>query len=391
MKVIPSTCTECSVHCGSLVTVRDGVVESIKPNPAHPLSKGAFCIKGLKGSAGITYSERRLLHPLRRIGERGQGKWQQISWNEALEHAADRYAAVREKYGPPALVGVCNNVYFGRGLAVVLLLRSLGSPNWMINQDLCGGCRAVSLRSTGLDITRGEDIDNARCALIVGRNSYDADPIEWIELKNLKKRGGQIVVIDPKRIPTAGIADLWLRPRPGTDAAIGLAMINVMIREELYDKDFVARATHGFDQLAKRASEFPPERGERLSGVPAADIVAAARMYAKRPSTFVSGHGIDAFSAGVQTFRTFHCLVAISGNVDRPGGNRRVKKPKGFLDNLNLVHDLRFRLPREIEEQTLGADKYPLWAGRRGWQTACHNPTAIDAILTGKPYSVRAM
>jgi len=391
LKVIPSTCSECSVHCGSLVHVRDGVIEDIKPNPAHPLSKGAFCIKGLKGPTGLTYSERRLLYPLRRTGERGEGKWQRISWNEALDHAADRYAAVREKYGPLALIGACNNVYFGRGIAVVMLLRSLGSPNWMINQDLCGGCRAVSLRSSGLDITRGEDIDNARCALVVGRNSYDADPIEWIALKKLQKRGGQIVVIDPKRIPTVGIADLWLRPKPGTDAAIGLAMIHVMIEEGLFDKEFVERSTHGFDKLAERAREFTPLHAETLTGVPAHDIVAATRIYARRPSTFVSGHGIDAFSAGVQTFRAFHCLVGISGNVDRLGGNRRVKKPKGFLDNLQVVHDSRFRLPEEIEEQTLGADKFPLWAGPRGWQTACHNPTAIDAILTGKPYPARAM
>jgi thiosulfate reductase / polysulfide reductase chain A len=391
VKVVPSTCCECSVHCGSLIHVRNGAVEDIKPNPAHPLSKGAFCLKGLKGSTGLTYSDRRLLHPLRRTGERGEGKWERISWDEALGHAADHYAAVREKYGPLALVGACNNVYFGRGVAVVMLLRSLGSPNWMINQDLCGGCRAVSLRSTGLDITRGEDIDNARCALVVGRNSYEADPIEWIALKKLKKRGGQIVVIDPKRIPTVGIADIWLRPKPGTDAAIGLAMIHVMIEEGLFDREFVDRATHGFDKLRDRAGEFTPDRAETLTGVPAGDIVAATRIYAKGPSTFVSGHGIDAFSAGVQTFRAFHCLVGISGNVDRLGGNRRVKKPKGFLDNLQLVHHPDFRLPGEIEKRTLGADGFPLWAGPRGWQTACHNPTVIDAILTGKPYPVRAM
>lgn len=391
LKVVPSTCSECAVHCGSLVYVRDGVIEDIKPNPKHPLSKGAFCIKGLKGPTGLTYSEKRLLYPHRRVGERGEGKWERISWDEALDYAADRYSAVREKFGPLSLVGVCNNANVGRGVAVVMLLRSLGSPNWMINQDLCGGCRAVSSRATGLDITRGEDIDNARCALVVGRNSYEADPIEWIALKNLKKRGGQIVVIDPKRMPTVGIADLWLRPKPGTDVALGLAMIQVMIEEGLYDKEFVERWTHGFDKLRERAREFTPERAETLTGVPAKDIVAAARMYAQGPSTFVSGHGIDAFSAGVQTFRAFHCLVGISGNVDRLGGNRRVKKPKGFLDNLQVVHDPKFRLPKEIEEQTLGADKYPLWAGPRGWQTACHNPTAIDAILTGKPYPVRAM
>src|SRR5262245_60517578 len=194
LKIIPSTCGECSVHCGSLVHIRDGAIEDIKPNPAHPLSKGAFCIKGIKGPMGLTYSDKRLLHPLRRVGERGEGKWERISWNAALDHAADCFSAVREKYGPLSLVGACNNANVGRGVPVVMLLRSLGSPNWMINQDLCGGCRAVSSRATGLDITRGEDLANARCALVVGRNSYEADPIEWIALKKLKKRGGQIVV-----------------------------------------------------------------------------------------------------------------------------------------------------------------------------------------------------
>lgn len=389
--VVPSTCGECSVHCGSLVHVRDGVVEAVKPNPNHPLSEGAFCIKGFRGPTGLTYSESRLLRPLRRVGERGAGRWQTISWDEALEETADNFAAIRNKYGALSLVGACNNANVSRGVAVVLLLRSLGSPNWMINQDLCGGCRAVSSRATGLDITRGEDIKNARCALVVGRNSYEADPIEWINLKALKARGGQIVAIDPKRTPVSKIADLWLRPIPGTDAAIALAMINVMIEERLYDHDFVEKYTHGFEALRQRAREFPIDRAERLSGVKGEDIISAARIYAHGPSTFVSGHGIDAFSSGVQTFRAFHCLVAISGNVDRSGGNRRVKKPQGFSDNLRVVHDPKFRLPRETENRTIGADKFPLWAGPRGWQTACHNPSVINAILTGEPYPVRGM
>src|SRR6185312_10179579 len=168
---------------------------------------------------------------------------------EALSYAADGFAATRQKHGPMSLVAACNSAAVARGLAVVLLLRSLGSPNWMINQDLCGGCRAVSSRATGLDITRGEDINHARCALVVGRNSYEADPIEWTALKNLKGRGGKIVAIDPKRTPTVNIADLWLRPKPGSDAAIGLGMINVMIAEGRYDRDFVAAYTHGFDKL----------------------------------------------------------------------------------------------------------------------------------------------
>jgi anaerobic selenocysteine-containing dehydrogenase len=114
-------------------------------------------------------------------------------------------------------------------------------------------------------------------------------------------------------------------------------------------------------------------------------------MYADGPSTFVSGHGIDAFSAGVQTFRAYHCLVAITGNVDRPGGNLRMRTPKGFRNYIELLHQPAFRLPREVEARTIGADKFPLWAGARGWQTACHNPSVLEAMLTGGPYPVRAL
>jgi anaerobic selenocysteine-containing dehydrogenase len=276
-------------------------------------------------------------------------------------------------------------------VTIPLLLRSLGSPNVLINQDLCGGCRGVSGRVTGLDITRGEDIEHAKCALVVGRNSYAADPCEWMKLKELKKRGGRVVALDPKRTPVTELADLWLRPRPGTDAALGLAMMNVLIAEDLYDRAFVERWCHGFEHLRERVAPFTPEVAERHTGVSAADIVAAARLYADGPSVFVSGHGIDAFSRGVQTFRAFHCLVAISGNVDRLGGNRRSKRPKGFRDYMHVVHDPEFRLPREIEEQRIGADKFPLWSGPEGWQAACHNPSVMEAILTGRPYPVRAM
>ena len=114
-------------------------------------------------------------------------------------------------------------------------------------------------------------------------------------------------------------------------------------------------------------------------------------MFADGPSTFVSGHGIDAFSAGVQTFRAYHCLLAISGNIDRPGGNMRARTPKGFKNYLDLLHDPAFRLDAETERKTIGTDRYPLWAGPKGWQMACHNSSVIEAMLTDKPYPVRAL
>ncbi|MEM7254063.1 MAG: molybdopterin-dependent oxidoreductase [Pseudomonadota bacterium] len=391
VRTLASSCWECSSNCGSVLHIQNERVVDIKPNRDHPNSQGAFCAKGVRGLPGVTYGSERLLHPLKRVGPRGSGQWEQIGWDEALATMGDQFAKVRSEYGPLAIAGAVSGAFFSRGAVMALLMRSLGSPNWLINQDLCGGCRAVSDRITGLAIGNGEDIDNARTALIVGRNPSAADPVQWRQLQSAKKRGLSLVVIDPVKTPAAARADIWLQPHPGTDAAIALAMINVLIREQRYDRAFVEQWCHGFDALASRASEYTPQRAASLTGVTAEKIVDAARLYGEGPSTFVSGHGIDAFSAGVQTFRAFHALVAISGNLDRPGGNLRAKKPAGFRRYLDLIHDPAFRLAPETERQTLGADRFPLWAGPEGWQTACHNPSVLDAVLTGKPYPVRAM
>ena len=389
--VLPSQCWECNTYCGSLITMRDGKVAKIGPNPDHPGSKGAFCVKGIRAVREWTDNDNRLLHPMRRVGPRGSGEWQRISWDDALDEMADKIAAVRSTHGPLSIAGAVSGAAFSRGAVMALLMRSIGSPNWMINQDLCGGCQALGEKLTGTPIKNGEDIDNARCALLVGRNPYAADPTQWLALKALKKRGGRIIVIDPLQGPASDLADIWLRPKPGTDAALALSIAHVLVAENKHDNAFVERWCHGFDRYKERIEAYPPEIAAALTGVPAADIVAAARCYADGPSVFVPGHGIDAFSAGVQTFRAFDCLVAISGNLDRLGGNRMVRKPKGFRTYLDLIHDPQFRLPLETEKQTIGADQFPLWAGPEGWQTACHNPSVIEAVLTGQPYPVRAM
>jgi anaerobic selenocysteine-containing dehydrogenase len=387
----PSTCWECSTLCGSIVTVENGRAVRVDPNPAHPASHGAFCVKGIRGLKELTYGENRLLHPLRRTGPRGSGAFERIDWDTAFEDIATRLDDTRRRHGPEAIVGAVSGAFYSRGLVMALMMRSIGSPNWMINQDLCGGCRGVSDMVTGLGITGGEDLENTGCALLVGTNPHIANPIAWMALKAAKRRGARIIVIDPVRTASAELADLWLAPRIGTDAAIALAMIDVLITENRYDRAFVAQWCHGFDALAERARACPPSRAAEISGVPEATIVAAARMYADGPAAFVSGHGTDAITNGVQTFRAFHALVAIAGNVDRVGGNRRAKKPGAFKTFIELLHDPRFRLPPEIEARTLGAEQFPLWSGPQGWQTACHNPTVFRAILTGDPYPVRAM
>ena len=390
-RVVPSTCWECSTCCGALLTLDGDRVTDVAPNPQHPASRGAFCIKGIRGMPGLAYGEDRLLYPMRRDGERGSGRWKRISWEEALDEMAAQLDAVRTKYSPLALAGATSGAFFPRSIALALLMRSLGSPNWMINQDLCGGCRGVSDMVTGLAIQSGEDVDRARTLLLVGANPHMANPLQWQRIKAAKERGAKIVVLDPLRTQAAAIATRWLRPKPGTDAAIALAMMHVLIAEGRYDKPFVERWCTGFDLLSERVKAWTPTRASQVTSVPETEIRAAASDYADGPSCFVSGHGIDAMSNGVQTFRAFHCLLAISGNYDRPGGNRRAKKPKGLRTGFDVLHDPAFRLPLEIELQTIGAKQFPLWSGPEGWQTACHNPSVIEAMLSGKPYPVRAL
>ncbi len=388
---VPTTCWECSTCCGALAHVENGRVTRVDPNPAHPASRGAFCVKGIRGLSELTYGEKRLLHPLRRVGERGSNQWERISGDAALDAMAEGFSAARAAHGPLSLAGAVGGAFFSRGPVVALAMRAMGSPNFLINQDLCGGCRGVSDMVTGLAIQSGEDVERANTVLMVGANPHAANPVQWTRIKAAKARGARIVVLDPMRSEAAKIADLWLQPRPGTDAAIGLAMMHVLIAEGRQDKAFISHWTRGFDELAARVHEWTPARASGVSGVEASLIVEAARAYANGPSAFVSGHGIDAVTNGVQTFRTFHCLVAISGNLDRAGGNRRAKRPKGFRNYLDVIHDAAFQLPREVAAKTIGADQFPLWAGPAGWQTACHNPSIIEAILTGKPYPVRAM
>jgi thiosulfate reductase/polysulfide reductase chain A len=390
-RIVPSTCWECGAICGSLLTVKDGKVLKIAPNVAHPASRGAFCVKGIRAAHEWTYQSSRLRTPLKRVGARGTGRWQPISWDSALDEMAEGLTRAKLDHGPFAIAGAVSGAFFSRGLFMALLMRSIGSPNWLINQDLCGGCRGVGEKMTGLDVTGGEDIENTKCALIVGRNPAVADPIQWMALKRAKARGARVIVIDPFRTSAVNLADIWLRPRPGTDGAIALAMTRILIVENLYDRDFVTRWCHGFEALTERLMKCTPEWAEAETGVSRHEIIAAARMYADGPSTFVSGHGIDAVANGVQTFRSYYCLVGISGNVDRKGGNRRSKKPKGFKSYFDVLFDPAFRLPKAVEDQRIGASAFPLWAGPLGYQMACHNPSVIEAMLTGRPYPVRAL
>lgn len=378
--------------CSSTIELENGRVVRIKGLPEHPYSQGAFCVKGVHGPRAALDHPRRLLHPLMRQGPRGAGQWRRVSWSEALDRVADGTQRVVERYGPLALAGAVSSSYFSRGVAINLLLRSLGSPNVMINQDLCRGGRSVSKMVTGLPISYGEETDKTNCMLFVGKSPTESDMVQWRHVRANRARGVPLIVVDPRHTLIAKQADIWLPVRPGTDLALALGFHHVIISEGLYDHDFVTRWCHGFDQLASHVAPFTPRRVAAITGVPAQSLVEAARLYGStRPAVVVLGHGVDAQVGSVQTSRAFHMLAAITGNIDVPGGHRLAKPYPGLRTYWGLTKDPNLRLPRTVEDMRLGAQQFPLWAGREGFAMACHNPTVIQAMISGKPYPVKAL
>lgn len=391
-RIVATTCKECSVRCGALVHVRDEKVVKITGNPDHPHSRGAFCIKGVHGPGAAREHPDRPLYPLRRTGERGAGKWERISWDAALEEIADRIGVVKQKYGALAVAGAVSNHFGSRGVAMSQLLRSIGSPNCMINQDMCQGCRYTAAMLTGVGAQSGNELARSRCILVVGKSPSDSSVVQWMHIKAAKKAGAKLIVIDPRRTQVARMADSWLRLKPGTDAALALSMIDVMFSENIYDREFVARWCIGTEALRERARQYEPRIAAEITGIPAAQIVEAARLFAReQPSSMVLGHGIDAQANGVQTAIAFHALYALTGSIDRAGSNRLPKQVSGFLDYGAIFNDPKLRMPLEIEEQIVGGKQFPLWSGPNAWGKVAHNPSLINAIITGNPYPVRAL
>lgn len=390
VKVIPSTCSECLVRCGSLVHVEDGNVVKITGNPDHPASQGAFCIKGMNAPIASRKYAKRITRPMRRAGQRGQGSWEQISWEQTFSEIAEKLAQIKTSFGPLAIAGAVANFNQSRGIAMRQLLRSLGSPNFMMNQDMCHGGRATAAFLTGCGGEPSNEIKHSKMIFVVGKSPSDSDVIEWRSIQKAKAEGAILVVVDSRRTQIARLADHWLQIKPGTDAALALAMLNVIFDENLIDRDFVAEYCIGAEDLEIRAQQYSPQSVEQITGIEAKKIIEVARLFATaKPASLIAGHGIDSQENGVYTAIAFQSLLAVTGNYDRIGTNRPTKRLPGFREN--LCDETPFRLPREIEEKTIGAEKYPLWSGPDSWARSCHNPAVLHAIRFNDPYPVRAM
>ncbi len=381
-RVIRSNCGMCHAGCGILAHVKDGEIIRVEGDPDCPNNRGALCAMGLAAKQ-LVYHPDRLKYPMKRLGERGEGKWHRISWDEALDTISAKIKEIREKDGPLAVAIGCGTA---RPLFpwVRRFANAWGTPNRLGYPHNCYS-PFVGMGQVVYGADLRYDFTAANCAVIWGfsptQSRASRDGRQFIDSF---KRGCKVISIDPLLTPVSARSDIWLQVRPGTDCAIALAWTNVIIKEGLYDKEFVQKWIYGFDKLAEHVKDFTPEWAEKITWVPAEKIRQAARMYATtKPATIAYG---VATCFGTNTTNTAHIiftLPAITGNIDVAGGNPfwdrpyprdHVRKMQGF--------DL---IPKEVWENSVGG--FPLLAkahpapGHAGWQ----------AVLTGKPYPIKAV
>jgi anaerobic selenocysteine-containing dehydrogenase len=398
-KIMRTCCQSSHCECGVLVHVENGKVTKIAGDPDHPFTKGFICVKA-QAQPQLIYHTDRLKYPLTRAGERGSGKWKRISWEEALDSIATKLTEIKEAYAPESIASIHGTGPRSSTPASTVLAHALGSPN-VISTDLhiCyAPSTVVGVCTFGHSVMMevGPDYGAAQCVLVWGANPVASHGPRGRDILDAKKRGAKLIVVDPRRIQLAQKADLWVQIRPGTDAALALGMIRIIIEEELYDKDFVTRWCHGFDKLKDHVEPFTPEKAAEITWIPAEQIREAARLYARtKPAAFHHRVALEHNINSTQTLRALNILIALTGNIDVEGGNLISQPVEGYIRGHAIYAgaDSRFRLAPEIEEKRIGSKDYPLISGGGPVRafTFVHAALSVEAMLTGRPYPIKAL
>ena len=367
----------------------EGKVVEVKGDPQSPLNRGGICINALSSIEQL-YNQDRLKYPLKRAGKRGDGQWQRISWDEALDTIVNNIVRIREQYGVEAIAlgqGTGRHHYYH----LIRFANVLGTPNWCEpGMAQCFTPRVLTGAMTYGDLPVCDyygDV-NPACLLVWGSNPIitGSDGEVQFRVRDCLKKGTKLIVVDPRETELAKKAKVWLQLRPGTDDAVALSMINVIINEDLYDKKFVEKWTVGFDQLAQRVQKYSPDWAEKVTWVPAEKIREAARLFATTtPATLEWGVALEHTTNCLQTVRAVGLLPGITGNIDIPGG---------WILGMHMVDDtailLRDKLSDEMKEKRMGADTYRALCGKKSMFPSAHIPTLFEAMRTGRPYPVRA-
>jgi len=383
--VVKSHCRMCHGGCGVLVYTRDGRVMKIAGDPDCPINHGTLCSKGI-ASAQLAYHPDRLTYPVRRVGPKASGKWERISWDEALDTIAERILDYKERFGAESIV-----MGYGTGreneAVIYRFANLLGTPNVLTAGHFCYGPRiATSIITCGSNVI--VDYENhPKCIMVWGNNVVISNPDEYKgeSFSASLDRGAKLIAVDPRLTRIAARADIWLQLRPGTDAALAFGMLNVIVNEELHDREFVQNHVYGWEPFIKRISEYPLEKVEEITWVPKEKIREAARLFATtKPAGIQWGVAIEQQVTCTDNDRVLMALMGITGNIDVPGGQVLFRTPKIRTASQFGAHKM---LPKEKAAKRLGGERFRL-AGN----FAIINPKCVwDAILEEKPYPVKML
>jgi len=412
LKVTRSTCWGlggCDAGgCAIKLYTKGGKLVKVEGDEEHPENRGRVCprILGLKQ---YVYHPHRLKYPMKRVGKRGEGKWKRISWDEAYDIIVKKLNEIKEKYGSESVI-FCQGT--GRDIMCWMsrLTYSYGSPNW--TQAFLSGQSCYIPRIAAATAVMGNypEVDCAqwfpdtydnpewvppKYMICWGKNPVYSNPDGfhgWWLIETMRRGTKLLAVIDPRFTWMASRAEHWLRIRPGTDAALALGMLNVIINEELYDKEFVEKWCIGFDKLKERVQEYPPEKVAEITGIPKEEIIEVARKYAtNKPSAIMDGQAIDTQVGGFQAAMGLFGLMAVTGNIDVPGGNVLVSAPFGIYQLWTGGWGFGELITKEFDqEKRIGLKEYPLML--YGGFLFCSSDVAFgETVFTGKPYPIKGL
>src|SRR5215471_12813393 len=340
-KVVHAACPhDCPDACGVLITVDElsGKAVKIQGDPNHPVTRGFLCAKVAKYIDRV-YSPDRVLYPMRRIAPKGSGgrdasDFERISWDEALLQIADRLRGIAREFGPEAILPYS----YGGTLATLSsssmdrrFFHRLGASQ--LERTICSAAGEAGLRSViGVKLgTEPEQFRQSRYIIAWGANIHGNNVHLWPFIEEARREGAQLVVIDPYRTRTAKCADWYLPINPGSDAALALGMMHVIIGEGLHDTDYVAQYTTGFEQLREKVKAYPPDRVAQWTGIAEADIRKLTREYAtRRPAVIRVNYGVQRSESGGMATRAITMLPCITGSWKEVGGGLQLSTSGGW-------------------------------------------------------------
>ncbi len=323
-RAVPSTCLQCTARCGIIGFLEDDILVKIEGNPLDPNSRGKICAKGLAG-LNLLYHPERLLYPVKRAGERGEGKWRRISWEEAIKEIAGRLVTLKKKGSEEEFLFISGLLEGNRGLTS-LFLNAYGTPSVASEMGLYQANKAMAQRLTWGAEQEVSDLSRANLILNFGSNPYEFHSMYLPIMRRLmeaQRRGARLITLDPRLSNTASRSQLWLPINPGTDGLVALVLSRIIIEKGLADKSFFDKWTNYSLELVKaHLSQYSVDMASKESGIPSSVLEGLAMdLSTSDHVTIIAGDGLSQHSNGTQNERAVALLNAVIGNVDAPGGN----------------------------------------------------------------------